>query len=402
MGVAMTTASGIPPIGCIYCAGRRNDPKMSLEHIWPDALGGTAAPALFKTRNACRSCNNLAGQWVDGAFLKSWFVSHEAGAAARLYLDPQKPGIVPMVYMGMDQEFPVQPGEICERWVGAAGGHVYHVHTEDDDKWHGYAGGDFIARKKFDAGRAYLVLTSQSLYWALTALQSFAAQFSRARLFCVTKLDGMPPTLAHSYVEEKDASKIEVDEISWIRARPDGQQQPHKFSLRLDFSDRFLAKLSLGLGANILGERYLDSPYAGELRKLLWLQGGIGTVEPAVKGRNYWQEPQTPHLSKILSWPGAWTILLLAPREGFVLHVNTPSGRGMTMALSDDCTFWSGADFQTYRDGAVFIAVPARQVFVGPISLPLYLAHQLGSFSESNLASLAAMRADPALLPKMS
>ena len=387
-------------MNCIYCAGRRNDPKMSLEHIWPDALGGTAAPALFKSRSVCQACNSLAGQWVDGAFLKSWFISQEAGAAARFYMDPQKPGIVPMIYMGVDQEFPVQTGMICERWLGSAGEHIYHVHLEDDDKWYGFAGGDFLKRKKFDAGRAYLVLTSQNVFWTMTALQSFVAQFGRSRLFCLTRIEGMPPNLATVYVDEKNADAIEAREIAWIRARPDGQQHHHRLSLRIDFSDRFLAKLSLGLGANILGESYLASPYSDELRKLLWFRQNSGAEQPKVRGTNFWQEAKLSQFSKITGWSGAWTILLLGLREGLALYLSTPGGRGMTMAISDDSSFWTAPEFLSYREGCIFIAVPERKLFVGPVAFPAYLAHQLGNIVDPRLESLATMRGNPSRLPK--
>jgi len=201
---------------CIYCGGLRKDPEMSLEHIWPQSLGGGRSAALFQTREVCRTCNSLAGLWVDGAFLKSWFVSNEIGLASRSYLNPVKPGPTLLIYMGKDQEFPTGKEEVSERWIGPTGDHVYHVHlTDDDDKWYGFAGGDVI-RRKIDGGRAYLILTSKNSYWALTAIKSFISHFRGLtdRLFCLTRVDGMPEDLASSFIKESDARDVENKEIS--------------------------------------------------------------------------------------------------------------------------------------------------------------------------------------------
>jgi hypothetical protein len=274
------------------------------------------------------------------------------------------------------------------------------VHLQDDDKWYGFAGGDVLKRKKFDAGRAYIVLTSQSVYWAVTALQSFAAQFGRARLFCVTRVDGLPVDLVPFYVMEQNANAAEVAELAWIRARPEGVHHKHRLSLRLDFSDRFLAKLSLGIGHNILGDQYISSPYANELRKLLWFRQASGAEAPKVLGTNFWQEAQLAPVSKFTAWPGAWVLILLGLREAFALNLITPGGRGMTMSISDDPSFWSDPSLADYHTGQVFLAVPERDKFVGPIPLPTYLAHHLGNIVDPQLAALAALRGDLTNLPK--
>jgi len=380
---------------CIYCAGRRGDSAMSLEHIWPQSLGGAASPQLFKSNDVCETCNSLAGLWVDGAFLKSWFVTNESSMSARQYLDPAVPGIAPFHYMGIDQEFPNQAEHICERWTGQAGEHIYHIHLADQDRWYGYAGGDIIRRKKVDAGRAYLVLTSQSTYWNLTALKSFVVQFKGVRLFCLTKVQGMPIDLATVFTNENEASAIENSEIAWIRARPNGAIQQMRASLRLDFSDRFLAKLSLGIGANLFGEAFCSSPYAGELRKLLWPKSATHDDLPKIRGQNFWQENILSAKSLDVGWPGVWTILLNGVREGFALHVCTPGGRGMTMAISEDNQLCSSAEFQSYHLGSMFFAIPARQTFIGPVSLPNFLAHRLGNYNDPILASMEALKCDP-------
>ena len=371
---------------------------MSLEHIWPQSLGGTASPSLFQSHNVCKTCNDLAGLWIDGAFIKGWFVSNESAMASRLYFDPNSPGIAPLHYMGIDQKFPCEPKQVCERWVGQAGEHIYHIHPEDDDKWYGYAGGDILQRKA-DNGRAYLILTSQNAYWSLTALRSFIAHFKNSRLFCLTQVAGMPENLASSFVNNANATPIETRETNWIKARPDDETHHMRLSLRLDFSDRFLAKLSLGLGANIFSSDYLLSPYAEELRKLLWQRKPNANYTPSVRGTNLWQERNLEPLARFTGWPGAWTILLYGAQEGFLLYLSTPGERGMSMVISDDNSLWTAAEFNAYREGIMYFVIPERGVFIGPVPLPHYLAHRLGNFVDPQLASLEALRIDPTKLP---
>lgn len=175
---------------CIYCGREKPVSDFSLEHVWPEALGGALASELFKTRRVCQRCNNLCGLWVDGAFLKSWFVQNELALSAERFLDPDGPGIIPLTYFGPQANFPVEEGDVCERWNGPCGERIYHIHLADDARWDTQAGGDVIRRKVNDPGRAYIQLTSPEEYWWLVALLSFASHFPRAKRCCLTSADG--------------------------------------------------------------------------------------------------------------------------------------------------------------------------------------------------------------------
>jgi hypothetical protein len=372
---------------------------MHLEHVWPQALGGADSPTLFQTRDVCQTCNNFAGQWADGAFLKSSFITHERAIAARHYLDPARPGILPLIYRGIDQEFPAQEGELCERWIGPAGEHIYHVHQADHDKWFGYAGGDFVRRKRRDVGRAYIDLTASHPYWLITGLQSFIAYLEPARLFLVTICEGLPDQLTRGLVPELQATPIEAAELDWIRNRPTGSKRPFRMPLRIDFSDRFLAKLALGLGHNIIGSAFHVSPYADELRKLLWRRDPSEGDEIQVLGTGYWQANQFAAVSKMIGLTGAWTILLQAFREGLSASVCTPSGRLMTMVITNDTSLLPRSTLERYHMGELYFAVSQRRMFIGPVELPKYLAHRAGSGVLPAIAELEALKVHESTLP---
>jgi HNH endonuclease len=386
---------------CIYCVGRRGDERMTLEHIWPQALGGRYAPNLFKTPDVCKRCNELAGQWVDGAFLKSPLITHETAIAARRYLDPARPSILPLIYLGIDEEFPAPQGELCERWIGPAGEQIYHVHQADDDKWFGYAGGDFFRRKREDVGRAYIGLTASHPYWLVTGIGSFIAYLEPARLFLVTVCEGLPYQLVGRFTPESMATSTEAAELDWIRNRPTGGNRPFRMPLDLRFADRFLAKLALGLGYNIIGSGYSATAYADQLRKLLWIRDPSDVSEIEVLGTDYWQADQFDSVSKTIGLTGAWTILLRALREGLLVSVCTPGGRTVNMGICNDASLLSRPTIERCYMGELYFAVPQRKAFIGPVSLAQYLSYRSGTSVLPAIAELEALRVDESMLPPL-
>ena len=67
-----------------HATSEKSDSEFSLEHIWPDKLGGALCSSLFKTRDVCKRCNNVAGVFIDGAFIKSAFLALDQGTSPAL------------------------------------------------------------------------------------------------------------------------------------------------------------------------------------------------------------------------------------------------------------------------------------------------------------------------------
>lgn len=389
-----------PATDCIYCEGRSGDAEFTLEHIWPQALGGSACSDIFKTRQVCRRCNNTVGQWVDGAFLKSFFIQGENAVAAHAYLDPNKSSAPPLVYAGFEQEFPLGKDEVCERWIGPAGESIYHIHQRDDDRWSTISGGNYIQRKSGDGGRAYIALTSPSMYWHETALKSFVRHFPKASRRCVTPVDGAPLPEKVKAFDEDPINDKERTEISFIRSRPVGTQHM-SLPVNVNFSDRFLAKLSIGLAHTILGPSVSASPYVSELRKLLWSKSPDEPRDIAVFGSGFWDNRGADdRIMKSFPWLGAWMIALVPFKDAFGLVLYTPGGKGMSMMISDDPSLWPQDTCEKYGQGVVHLIVPERQLAVGPIPLLRYVAHKGGGWKHPDLEALERMRIDINSLPQ--
>jgi HNH endonuclease len=374
---------------CIYCLGRRGDPILTEEHIWPSALGGKAAPTIFQTKSVCRRCNNLAGLFVDGPFLKCWFIQNE-GLNGQQFLDPKRPSATSLVYLGFEKDFPTDSSEVCERWIGPAGEHIYHIHAKDDARWDTIAGGDFIRRKSSD-GRAYIVMTSQSQYWIHTGLLSFSEWFPYAKKRCVTHIIGSLSGIDILTREEQPLTERENIEIAYISGRVEGHQVLANFPIKVDFADRFLAKVALGLTGTLLGERALKSPYADDLRRALWSRTSAERENLSLKGAGYWTE-KNQLFSDFLGNSGAWTIALHVFPEGLSYTALSPSGKALTMGISDDATLWPPKIGPAFREGVVYIAIPERQKWWGPIPLPNVIAHKLGHHREEALVELEDLR----------
>ncbi len=381
---------------CIYCWGRSGDPSFSLEHIWPQSLGGAFMPDLFKTDQVCKRCNSLAGQFVDGAFLKSWFLAAENTSAAHRYLDKDKPSAMPLFYHGVSEDFPCAPEETCERWIGPSGDHIYHIHTKDDDRWDTFAGGDVIKRNR-DPGRAYMALTSEHPYWFATSALSFLARFEGARHRLLSQVEGLDfgPKLLNPFQEP--ISDVERDEVNFILNMPNWQSA--KVPMQIDFAERFLCKLAIGLAYKALGHGVMETPYVTELRRGLWTTGFQERQTLRVRGKNFWSQTDDQHALDMLHWSGAWVISLNAFPDGFAITVITPGGRHLGILATEGHKGWAPEAGPIYSPGQVYLVVPQRQTVVGPLPMTVYSSFKAGLDRNQHLEQLRAMETQISDLP---
>lgn len=235
---------------CSYCFNMKPLAEFSFEHIWPNGLGGDYLPAPWNTGKVCRTCNNIAGRFVDGEFMKSWFGSHERASAARDYRDPSDPKkvIEPPTYMGPFDHEDLRPDEVAEMWIGPAGAHMIHIRPADPDPvWAVYAGGK-PTRNRARWGFAFLAFTSAQDYWVTSALLSFEQHFALARR--VSLNSNTPP--GFDEVDDTDADQARLMRVA--RSVIGGAKV--NFQINVDVGNRLLAKVALGLGREILGNDF--------------------------------------------------------------------------------------------------------------------------------------------------
>ena len=169
---------------CLYCSQQMDDREFSLEHIWPEALGGEFLPDFWKTNAVCRRCNSISGLFVDGEFIKGALGNIERWTAGVVYSDEEIPDyiIAPLAYMGTISDLPIPNGRIVDFWLGPCGSHVVHFRpTSRSRDWNTYSGGDpRTASQRSKAGRVYVSLTTEQPFWIFSCLLSVKAHFRKA------------------------------------------------------------------------------------------------------------------------------------------------------------------------------------------------------------------------------
>jgi hypothetical protein len=170
--------------------------------------------------------------------------------------------------------------------------------------------------------------------------------------------------------------------------------------IRLHCSTRFLAKVALGLGFKLLGEVFISTPYGQELQRAFRESKAQKRATLKVQ-RTGFLHAVRDGASQLLRWDGAWVLLLKAATDVLSLTICSPSGYVMRIVISDEPSLWSESRLEVYREGQLFLIVPPRDEFLGPIPLPEYLAHRSGIGRRADLGRLEQLRIDPNVLPDM-
>jgi len=219
---------------CLYCDTEKETDKYSLEHIFPDALGGSLFSEVFKTKNVCRDCNSTLGLFADGPFIKNIFSKNDGSKAYLSYVDLTKPAAMPLKYMGILENFVGEDNEVCEVWLGPHGGVVYHVRQKADSHFNTMIGGNPINNKK-NNGWITIFAQNADLYWNIVLLLSCKNYFGKARR--ISGNISLPE--AKSYFDEPTAK--ESDTLNFFKSIQ-GKEHKSVMPFQIGFEQRFLAK----------------------------------------------------------------------------------------------------------------------------------------------------------------
>ena len=370
---------------CPYCAKELDESKATEEHIWPDSLGGELAGDTLITK-ACSTCNSRCGLYVDGAFLRSWLVKNDVAQAARQFLDLDAGTPMPLLYMGVLDGFDPSPYTTAELWLAPCRGRVLHLHSHADEKFLGQAGGNPIERKR-NRGTAIFFNGTKDERWARVDLRSFHKAFKKERRF-VYGVEFSSASDVDAFGSTPDAEHSDV--ASRFVALDPG---PFNFKLAadLDFDERFLAKLGLGLGAKYLGDSYITSARAGVLRTTLWPGSREAQAQLPRIGWGMLDDAAGRRVARV-KWPGGITIALMSVGEMVVATVDV-FGRGITVLVSDEPALWS--DRADIVDGLVWVLVPQVSLGVGPLRLLDFMGHTAGHAEVEGLVNIERLRRTP-------
>lgn len=342
----------------------------------------------------------MSGVFVDGAFIRGWAGSAERTHDTNQYLsldDPTK-SAPPPNYLGQLNHRAIRSDEVVDWWVGPCGATILHFRPKETEAlWLSYVGGD-PRPNRTKPGRAYIALASENEYWLVSALVSFKNHFKRDARFLVN-LTAPPEWSSFQNVDRKHAEQaadlIVFDSIT--NAAKAGKSVPARQEIPTDIGHRFLCKLGLAIGCQLLGPEFTLLSDGYNLRRAFREADLQKRQQIPIRGTGYFTGSRDSPL-EMLAWPGAWVLLVQIIKGTLALVIISPSKMPMTISITADAVL-VGKLPPEFIEGLVWIAVPTLLKAVGPISLPQYASHLAGVLGHPDLIDLDAARIDHAILP---
>jgi len=303
---------------CIYCKTDKNDDEFTLEHVISQFLGGAQAPDYLKTRNVCATCNSNLGLFVDASFEKDFLVFNTLNEAAYSFFDPDSPTPLPLKNMGISDLIPpnMKEEEICECWIGPLGEQIYWIRPSDE-RMYWYSGGNPRTVKKVRT-RAYFIWSERSQKNPIITWLSFEDAFNGRKVRKVSCTEVAGASLADIGFSEPD--ELDLKRIAYFNKKcSNGQERKNRLSMYLRYDVRFMAKLAIGLGHVLFGEKFDNSNYTKELHKALWYKEG--DPEPGIVGRNNLGQ-DNEFLKKECGFTHGVTLTILPSSKYVVLNLN--------------------------------------------------------------------------------
>lgn len=363
---------------CIYCNEEKKDDKFSLEHIFPNNLGGAYTNKIFKTRQVCRKCNNLSGLYVDSSFIKNFFVTNSTIFSNYLgFYDFNKNPYIPFSYMGFVDYIQHSKYKFCEKWLWCDGSMVYHFHNNSEKDFEVIAGGDPRKRKGNSAGEVYLVGLTDNEFWINLLLKSFFKQFKKSETILVNyEIPEKKTTLNEEQFKIKDLL---------FKIHQTKETQKHLLPIKIDFNIRFQAKLSLGLGYSLFGEKFAESEESIFYRNIFWNKEYKKLIELQPQMMSFFSE-QKNELDKFmqfLNFKGCHGLFFLILNNTLVFYGNL-FGEGQYPILTVITNILDDYEHELvnkYPNGWGYILSPQRELFIGEFDIPSIIAYNTGDKS---------------------
>jgi hypothetical protein len=373
-----------PFVKCFHCDIEKPETDFSLEHIFPDALGGDYCSDLFFTNRLCRTCNSNTGLFVDGPFIRNFFVSNDEANSALNFARLDAPCLLPMRFHCTLEQLFADQDKVLDIWSGPLGGYAYHLRPQskpEDD----YVVGGHPGHRKKKAGVVFISATGCSSFWARNLLISCAEHFEHARRVALN-IQFEENSLYRHYVTAtlpEDAAAIE--RLTNIKDYGDEGGMIHH---HVGFEQRFMAKLALGLGMKRLGDDFLNSESARKLKICVRNSAMETRLQSGILFTEFFHRAEDTDVFSIFSMDGVHTIVLQLMDGRIWMHLMVYGRRPLSISMTDSTDTWSHKLPQTET---YFICPPAG-LFAGPILLPDLINHRWGRIVIPELKAIEEKR----------
>lgn len=335
---------------------------MTAEHVIPDAIGGNIQPVNpFVLNNVCRECNSASGRHIDSPFIHSRFIHDSRSHFAFQYANLQRPTALPLSYLGsLTLPNGLVADSACELWLGPTGDSIFYLHAVDArPDVSGQALSPHMRQLLgLDPGIAFLFVRATNPVWHPTIVQSVCEHFRGTTVYFLNgRIEGNAPGNITTDVPSDYVALIE--HLRSILREPINLQIQYSLS----GSERFLAKVGLGLGGLWLGQDFLVSPYATILRDYLWARDPEARREIQRSGQLSLNADFVT--ASPLSKASGHTVMMTVS-GGKVVVVFTVYGKSSgTIAICDAVEPW----INLLGAGRVHFIAPSLQRAAGPYDL---------------------------------
>jgi hypothetical protein len=349
---------------CVYCGNENHKSKMTREHVIPKAIGGNITPNNpFILNNVCERCNTLCGIYVDGPFIRNWLINSKIEENATKHLDLTKDPILPLKYIGQLEEDIIN-GNVCDYWLGPTGDSIFHFHKPYPSyKESRVSVGPPINVKKqdIDPGFVFVFIVATNPVWHRVILLSIINQFEDSDIYL-------------GNAEEYDSNKFKKIPENLLPLRDKlkkimSDAIKTKFTFYIDFEQRFMGKLALGLGSIFLNPDFQTSPNADLLRNFLWEKDFEKRAKIEIGGIPLLKKGDPRFLERI-KWPPGHTIIFFDMGRFLALYAIFYGELSCAIEITSNRSHWNSY----IEEGAsVFVIAPGLQRYVGPLSFIRYL-----------------------------
>jgi hypothetical protein len=253
---------------CIFCLKEKPKEEFSVEHVFPDAIGGT-----FTINNVCRECNSILGSQVDSKITDNWGIK----AKRHIHKIKNKDGNIPSPFVIGETEDGKKIECVFDKKTGEPKGLRLFpdINIVEDSEGNVQVTGSFDINDKDKAVEMINKKLQRAGY----------DEISEEKLLANMKEFHEPPPVI------KQQFKLDVER--------------YKFGL---------IKIAYELACHWLGDSYLDDPISSVIRERVldptfeedWfekypIQGTIQLYNPKSPLFNYWKDDETSHIGCLIN-----------------------------------------------------------------------------------------------------
>jgi len=223
----------------------------------------------------------------------------------------------------------IKEDEICECWLGPLGEQIYWIRPSDE-RMYWYSGGNPRTAKKVKT-RAYFIWSARSKKNPIITWLSFEDAFKgrKVRKVSCTQVEGADlADIGFSESDELDLRRIEY----FNNKCSNGQKRKNRLSMYTRYDIRFMAKLAIGIGHVLFGEKFDNSNYTKELHKALWFKEG--NEEPSIVGQSNLGQ-HNDFLKKECGASNGVTLTILPASKYVTLNLNISRKMNWTIGIAE-------------------------------------------------------------------